>query len=113
MRAICARGLRLADELFATPGAAEMAGRLDARHGAKPEPSSRFLTGVRTISVLRSDLASLSWSDRVRLTRDHMCPSMAYMRSRYPRWPPALLPFAYLFRVAHGAPKWFRRGGPG
>ncbi len=112
MRAICARGLRLADQLFATSHASDIAARLEiGRGGGKPEESSRFLSHVRGITVLRTDLAALSWSDRVRLTADHLFPSIVYMRSRYPGWPRALLPVAYLVRAAHGAPKWFRRSG--
>jgi hypothetical protein len=30
------------------------------------------------------------------------------MRERYPRWPAALLPLAYVDRIVRGAPKWFR-----
>jgi hypothetical protein len=110
MRAICARGLQLANDLFGTAGAAEMAARLAKTHdGSTKEPSSRFLGGARAITVLRTDLTTLPWRDRLQLIRDHLFPSTVYMRARYPRWPPALLPFAYVDRIARGAPKWFKR----
>ena len=110
MRAICARGLQLASDLFGTPGAAEMAERLEETHaGSTKEPSSRFLGGTRPITVLRTDLTTLPWLERLHLIGDHLFPSTVYMRARYPRWPPVLLPLAYVARIARGAPKWFKR----
>jgi hypothetical protein len=110
MRAICGRGLQLASDLFGTPGAAEMAARLTKTHtGSMKEPSSRFLGGTRAVTVLRTDLMTLPWLDRLHLIGDHLFPSRVYMRARYPGWPPVLLPLAYVARIARGALKWFRR----
>jgi hypothetical protein len=110
MRAICGRGLQLASDLFGTPGAADIAARLAVAHaGSETEPSSRFLGGVRAITVLGTDLTTLPWPDRLHLIGDHLFPSTVYMRARYPRWPPMLLPLAYVARIARGAPKWFKR----
>ncbi len=110
MRAICGRGLHLASDLFGTPGAAEVAARLEnARASSKAEPSSSFLGGVRPITALGTDLRTLPWLDRLHLIGDHLFPSTVYMRARHPRWPPVLLPLAYVARIARGAPKWFRR----
>jgi putative nucleotidyltransferase-like protein len=110
MRAICARGLRLAGLLFGTRNAAETAARLETLTvHANQEPSARFLGGIRAITVLGTDLITLPWLDRVHLIADHLIPSTVYMRSRYPGWPRVLLPLAYIARIARGAPKWFRR----
>ena len=108
MRAVCGRGLQLASDLFGTSGSLESATRLLVSSGA-PEPSSRFLRGLRPITMLETDLMTLPWRDRVHLIGDHLFPSSAYMRARYPRWPTVLLPLAYVARIAHGAPRWFRR----
>jgi hypothetical protein len=62
------------------------------------------------VTALRSDLESLrGWQNRVSYLAEHLFPSRAYMQSVYPGCPPALLPFAYGYRIARGAPKWFIR----
>jgi hypothetical protein len=109
MRAVCGRGLQLAGDLFGTSGSADAAARLHVPSGQRKEPSSRFLRGLRPIAMLETDLMTLRWRDRVHLIGDHLFPSSAYMRARYPRWPTVLLPLAYVARIAHGAPRWFRR----
>jgi hypothetical protein len=48
---------------------------------------------------------------RLQLLAEHMLPPASYMRRVYPRCPAPLLPFAYAYRIARGAPRWFRRGG--
>jgi hypothetical protein len=106
--AVCRRGIGLAADCFSTPGAAPLAADLGRLAGASSEPSAEFIGGVAAASVLRSDLATLGWSGRVSLVAEHLFPSMAYMQSRYPRWPRALLPLAYVDRIVRGAPKWFR-----
>ena len=109
MLAVCGRGLQLAGDLFGTSGGAEAAARLHASSPEGNEPSSRFLQGLRPITMLESDLMTLPWRGRFHLIGDHLFPSVAYMRARYPRVPPLLLPLAYVARIAHGAPRWFRR----
>jgi hypothetical protein len=112
MTAVCARGLQLSHECFGTSHSAELAARLQ-RSGdgitAKAEPSSRFVGGFRLITILQSDLSTLPWRARMQLIGEHLFPSRAYMRARYPLCPPVLLPFAYVGRIARGAPKWLKR----
>ena len=59
--------------------------------------------------VARADLAALtSWRSKLALVREHVCPPIAYMRTKYPV-PADLLPLAYLHRIVRGAPRWFER----
>jgi len=77
---------------------------------AATESRPPLLTGPqRLVDVLRSDLVALpSWSARVDLLREHLFPSVTYMRQTHPRWPTVLLPAAYALRIARGAPRWLR-----
>jgi hypothetical protein len=112
MSAVCVRGLQLSHDCFGTSHSADLAVRLqNSGDGttAKAEPSSRFLGGFRLITVLGSDLSTLPWRARMQLIGEHLFPSRAYMRARYPLCPPVLLPFAYVGRIARGAPKWLKR----
>ncbi len=111
MRAVCCRGLDLAFECFAADATRTLSDSLRPRPDAAPEPSAAFLRPrLRPVDVLLSDLATArTWRDRTRLLREHLVPSIAYLRSRYPRWPAALLPLAYLHRTLRGLPKWLRR----
>jgi hypothetical protein len=62
------------------------------------------------VDVARADLAALtSWRSKLALIREHVCPPIAYMRTKYARCPPILLPLAYLHRIVRGAPRWFER----
>ncbi|HWW84549.1 MAG TPA: nucleotidyltransferase family protein, partial [Vicinamibacterales bacterium] len=74
------------------------------------EASSQFIGGrLSQVDLLRTDLFTLpGWRDRLLLVGEHLFPSAAYMRSRYPRWPRPALPLAYIHRVFRGAPNWFR-----
>jgi hypothetical protein len=108
MTGVCRRGIELAGDLFRTSAAPALMSLLTSEDG--DEPSARFLGGLPQATVLREDLSALpSWRARARLIAEHLFPSAAYMRSRYPRCPPILLPFAYAARIALGAPKWLRR----
>ena len=110
--AVCARGIRLAGALFGAPAATGLAAVLDNRRGAASvEPSAAFLGGPSAVAALGHDLRALGWRDRLRLVAEHLFPPAIYMRGRYPGWPDALLPLAYVHRIVRGAPKWFRRGG--
>jgi hypothetical protein len=113
MRAVCARGLMLTRERFQTAGALDLITALQPRPGEPLEPSARFLGGnLRQVDLLRSDLSALrGWRTQVTLVGEHLFPSIAYMRSMYPRCPAAALPLAYAHRIVRGAPKWFRRPG--
>jgi hypothetical protein len=107
-QAFCARGLSLASECFGTvvPDALRL-----ANGTAADEPGAAFLReGLRPVDVARADLAALtSWRSKLALLREHVCPPIAYMRTKYDRCPPILLPLAYLHRIVRGAPRWFER----
>jgi hypothetical protein len=109
MRAVCRRGVALALECFGTPGASELTEAL-GEPMAGGEPSARFIRDSRPVTALVSDLGRLRrWQDRVTYLAEHLFPSRAYMQSVYPGWPQVLLPLAYGYRIARGAPKWFIR----
>ena len=109
MGAVCCRGVALTADCFGTPGASDLAEALGQRTGGG-EPSARFIRDARPVTALRSDLESLrGWQSRIAYLAEHLFPSRAYMRSVYPGCPPVLLPFAYGYRIARGAPKWFTR----
>jgi hypothetical protein len=108
VRAVIRAGLDRARELFGTP----LDGRLlDRLRAGGDEPTARFVGALPTqAALLRSDLRSMrSTASRFGLLREHLLPSAAYMRARYPRWPALLLPLAYVHRAATGAPRWLRR----
>ncbi len=108
MCAVCRRGVELSAECFGTPGARGLADALRRGAAAGAEPSARFIRDSRLVTVLRSDLAAIDgWPRRVAFVAEHLFPSRAYMRSKYPACPSLLLPFAYGYRIARGAPKWF------
>jgi hypothetical protein len=108
MRAVVAHGLALARDRFATAGAASLVDQLRAAAG--DEPSARFLERGRSqAQLVASDLAVAgSLATRARIVREHLFPGIAYMRAQFPRWPAPLLPFAYVYRIARGAPRWLR-----
>jgi hypothetical protein len=109
MRAVLAHSLNQAATRFGTRGASALLDRLTV-DGAV-EPAAALIAGhARPVDLLRTDLASVgSARQRLRLLREHLLPGLAYMRAKYPAWPRPLLPLAYLYRIARGAPKWFRR----
>jgi hypothetical protein len=108
MRAVSARGLALAATAFHTPVEILIARLTTGTFEA--EPSAAFIGGARIVDVVASDLRHAgAWPRRWQLLREHLFPSRAYIGERYPRWPAALLPLAYVYRIARGAPAWFRR----
>jgi hypothetical protein len=106
--AVCGRSIVEARALFGTPVPAGWGEALE--HRGAGEASAAFLEGTRTkFDVLRSDLSALpGWRSRLRLVREHLFPPRAYMRRTAGVRHPALLPFAYLWRIVSGARKWFR-----
>ena len=110
MRAICVRGLELASACFATPHVDTLLATLRPAAGDPREPSADFIGGsMRQIDLLRRDLSAVGWRGRLQMLGGHLVPSVSYIRSRYPHWPAAALPIAYLHRIVRGAPHWFRR----
>ena len=109
MRAVCARTLSLAQAAFESLDDKWIASfsSADAVH----EPSAAFVGGgLRQVDILKADLAATPrWRSRLQLLGEHLFPSAMYMRQRYPRWPAALLPIVYVYRMLTGAPRWFRR----
>jgi hypothetical protein len=110
MAAACRRALELTAERFASPAAAALIADLPEVVNARTDRP------VTPMTLLRADLSALpSWRQRATLVREHLFPSMAYMRSKYPTWPVLFLPIASLHRIVVGAPNWFRprQRGPG
>ena len=68
--------------------------------------------GARMIDVVFTDFRTLPTSRaRLQLLAEHLLPPASYMRRVYPRCPAPLLPLAYTYRIARGAPRWFRGSG--
>jgi hypothetical protein len=111
-RQVCERGLTLAHARYGTPIDA-----LRSDFSAVPsvaEPSSAFIGGHHALAdELLSDLRMAGWGTRAALLKEHLFPPLDYLRMRYPQWPAPLLPLAYAYRIAHGAPAWLRRRTPG
>lgn len=103
---VCGRGLELAHEHFGTE-VDDMVTALDRARSGVEEVSARFVGGLRTIDVLRTDLQTLRWRGRWRLLREHLLPPAEHMRARYGA--DAFLPLAYIRRIVRGAPPWFKR----
>ena len=105
---LCLDGLRAARSRLDARLPAEVEQALAA--AAPTEPSRMYLEGpVRKRDVLMSDLKVLgSWSERMRLMREHAFPPAAFIQQRYgtqARW---LLPALYLHRLITGAARWGR-----
>jgi hypothetical protein len=104
----CLDGLRSARELLGSrlPGDIH-----DALAAAAPnEPSRAYVEGpVTKRDVLLSDLRVLgTWSDRLRLMREHAFPPASFIQQRYGRSARWMLPALYLHRLVTGASKWVR-----
>lgn len=107
--AISAHALALARARFGTAISDEATQRLVARHGC--EPSAAYLRPERAWrhELMSSVLALPRWHDRVRLLREIILPSPAYMLTTYgvTRQIPgaALLPALYVDRLIRGIVK--------
>jgi putative nucleotidyltransferase-like protein len=112
--AVVLRGLERAEGAIGQPAPDQVMQRL--RHAAAHEPPAPLValdgSGARMIDVLLADFEALPGPRaRLRLLAEHLLPPLSYMQRAYPRCPAALLPLAYAYRAARGAPRWFRRGG--
>jgi hypothetical protein len=108
---ICARGLRLAAERFGTGLPSRFIEELEKPDGAAPSLTVSYLQpDARKVDLLAADLKALpDWESRARLVREHLFPPAEYMFETYGRSNRMLLPVLYLWRIASGAPRWFRR----
>lgn len=121
LTAVCADGLALAEQKFLGRGAASLLARLVPTSGPPEgghyrgattrERSEIYVAGrMRKVDVLVSDLSALKgWRPKMKLLREHVLPPASYMREAYGISNPALLPLFYVWRIARGARKWFRR----
>ncbi len=81
----------------------------ELQRAAATEAPQPLISGqLKTIDVLAADLASIGWRARIGLLREHLIPPRSYMKERYGRWPTALLPIAYIYRIVRGSAGWFR-----
>jgi len=107
LRRVTLRGLTLASDRLGTPVPAQVLEELAG--SGEAEPTAAFLTaGLRKVDVLRADLRELGWSDRLKLIREHVFPSPAFVLRSYGKTHVAWLPALYLLRIARGAGRWFR-----
>jgi Uncharacterised nucleotidyltransferase len=104
------RGLERARQDFGADGYDRVMAMLAPLNDGTVAATTLPVFGQETtmLEVVVSDLKTLGLRDRVRLVRDHLFPPFSYVRQRYPRCPAVLLPFAYAYRIARGAPKWLR-----
>ena len=105
---ICLDGLRAARRLLRSSLPTDVETTLAA--AAPAERSNVYAEGTLSRrDVLLSDMRTLStWSSRLRLLREHVFPSPAFIRQRYNShsgWP---LPALYLYRLVAGASRWIR-----
>jgi hypothetical protein len=104
--AVCAQSLARASERFNT--------RVPARVGRclaeAPSTVERVFLGhgVSPLGVFISDWRAVgTWTERMRLLRDHVCPAPSYMRSRYGPRHATLLPVLYAHRALRGLARWW------
>jgi hypothetical protein len=109
LTAVCADALAAAARSFHGAVTADIAARLAQGGSSIKEPSAIYAGGgMRKIDILRSDLAALSWSKRLKLLKEHLLPPPEYMRQVYGVSSRGLLPFYYAWRFARGATAWWR-----
>jgi hypothetical protein len=112
---VAAEGLALARDWFGDTGVDPIIEALRSRKSPEEHKEEAIVVqGPWTQArLLRLDLDALpNWRARGRLIREHLLPSANYMRERYGVRSNLLLPALYIWRVLHGAPKWFRRHDP-
>jgi len=104
---LCLDGLRQTRDRLAAALPHDVEHALSA--AAPAEPSRIYLEKtIHKRDVLVNDLATLGWTARLRLLREHAFPPPAFIRHKYGednRWP---LPALYLHRLVSGAIRWVR-----
>ena len=109
--AVVLRGIERADRALGPSPADVPIERLRALASSEP-PAPLLGPATRMIDVVLTDFRTLPTSRaRLQLIAEHLVPPVSYMRRLYPRCPTPLLPLAYVYRIARGAPKWFRPKG--
>lgn len=106
--AVCHRSLTLAAECFGTPLPDDVRSGADLTAGAGNEPSAAYLKPEPMLRRVIGDARVLSWTDRVRLMREHLFPATAYMRQVYAPSSRLPLPVLYARRIVRGMWGWFR-----
>ena len=111
---VCGDGLRVAEQRFRGRGVSSLFTSLAARTAGRHERSEIYATGrMRKVDVLISDLTVLEgWRPRMKLLREHLFPPRSYVRQVYGLSNDAFLPLFYVWRIARGATKWWRRARP-
>jgi hypothetical protein len=110
IKAICLRGLRLAQVWFETTLPDELINlwlsSANARRGEKSEQF--FKQDLRRLDLVILDLKQLQGWSKVRLLGEHFFPPADYMLKRYKFSSRLLLPLFYLRRIISGAWKMIR-----
>jgi hypothetical protein len=111
LRAVCGRGLQLAQHCFATLLPEDLMAALYPPDGlAAAEATAGCLqTGQRRLHIVLAELRALpGWYNKIRLLKEHLFPPPAYLLGRYATTNRALLPVLYCHRVLKGALKLWR-----
>lgn len=110
IRAICLRGLRLAQLWFGTSLPDDLVSLwLSSDNAGRGEPSEKFFKqDLRMVDLVILDLKQLRGWSKVRLLGEHLFPPAGYMLKRYKSSNRLLLPLLYLRRVISGAWKMLR-----
>ena len=110
VRAICARGLQLAQERFETVVPAGVVEQLTPDTRSPREPSAVYLRkDLRPVDRLWVDLRALGPWAGAHLVWEHVCPPADYMARTYGVRHRMLLPVYYARRAFRGASKWLGR----
>jgi Uncharacterised nucleotidyltransferase len=105
MRDVCRSCLEAAHDCFQGTATSTLIADLAA---LPPDATSSYARPSTKATLLIADLLALpTWRRRAILLREHLFPSIAYLRSKYPACPRALLPFAAIYRIIVGVPGWF------
>jgi hypothetical protein len=108
VRAICARGLSLAIDLYQTRVPADVMARLSS--SPRREPSAVYLRkDLRPVDRLIVDLRAIGKRRGQQLIREHLFPPAEYMEATYGVRRRELLPAYYALRAVRGVSKWLRR----